>query len=763
MSPKLSRLLLASLTACTGLLTCPLAYAQVGPSSSNVKKPAPKKAPARKPAPRKPQAAEVPVVRVRTVPPKPKVARVRPHHPKAPVAAVKPPVKPPVAAIKPPVKPPATTVRVQPPIRVPAPDSTAIARRAAEAEASAARERLRVAAAWQQSELEAFEALTQLAAQAKAPALDRIRVPQVPKPPAAGSGRTTYRQKVTLLFVREDGVPFTGALAGRTPSALKLSESGNRMEFEGARLSGPEALLQLALPPDWGFTKPEDARVSLEDYPGQESVAEEAAPAPAPRPPARSEPLFASEAEEAAARKSVPTVEHKRLPAGPYARPAAAAVNALEALALARESLGRITPASGREARLKQWAELERVRLLLDDAALSLSEARGSARGFNPAPVQGVLKTDFRVDYRALADTFALAEIRLAEYRAEAEWLRAQVVDPDAPNRTRAIQALAEAPEAVSRNPEVTAQLLKYKQAAEAEGRYRTALQNGALNPPPARSTTVTHHLTRTLVVRKNTVEVRFAEADLRRGDLVTLGGTPVSFDLQSGFWVARVPRAIIGSGARLQVRRGSGEAEMRGELPLPQLNAYASAGNLLRAPEMKPVRPAVAVQPPPVIPTPPIEPAASARVAVTAGPLGEIPLFRELTPDQARALRREGEESDEKGGASWLTLRSVPLSLRLQRVGAPAPADEDGEKNRKKKAEPSGRVRVVGVRMEGPAAGEVSGIRVGSSSRAVQNAFGVPVDRSGTLSLKDGAIQLVLREGIVQQILITREVDLGR
>jgi hypothetical protein len=203
-------------------------------------------------------------------------------------------------------------------------------------------------------------------------------------------------------------------------------------------------------------------------------------------------------------------------------------------------------------------------------------------------------------------------------------------------------------------------------------------------------------------------------------------------------------------------VKRG----DASGELTLPRLDAYAASGNLLHAPDLKSVTVAVTpVMPPvePMIPVVPTVPTGSRRVAVTAGPLGEIPLHRELSADVLRQLRQDGEETDEKDGTSWITLRTTPLALKLQRVAGEAPAD-----GKKKKADRSNRVQVVAARLEGPAAGEVGGVRVGSSQRSAEAALGIPVERSGTTPAFGGAVQLVVRDGIVQQILVNRELGAG-
>lgn len=737
MSPRLSRLLLAALTASSSLLPCATAWAQVGPSSTSVKKPAAKPKP-------KPSQPDVPQVRVRTVPPK--------------VVRAKPPrkAKPPVTAAKPTPKPPVhTVIRVKPPIRVPGPDTADAARRAAAAEAAAGKERLRIATTWQKDEMSALEAVERNAAQLTPVRLDAVTAPLLPKPPEARQ-QTKYRQKVTLVFVREDGAPFTGALVSRTPSSLALIETANRMVFEGDRVSTGDALLQVGLPQDWGFVKADDGRVSLADFPGDESVVEMPLPGGGNSPKFQpSERLWASAAEQAAAQKAVPALEHHSVTGVPYGRPGAAALNALGTLAQARKALAGVTVGTSKTSRLKAWTDLEHVQRMLEDAGVSLGEARVAAKRFDPSLPEAILKGEFHADYARVPDMVALGELRLAQYSAEAEWLRAQALDPSVPDRGGAIKLLADLPEALVRNPEISAQLNRYRAVAEAEGRYRTALQ-GSLNPP-GKLTTVTRSLLRTIPVQKMTVEVRFPAAELRPGDRVTLANAVVDFQMRDGFWTARLPRTAVRPGDKLLVKRG----EASGELTLPRLDAYAAAGNLLHAPDLKSVT--VAVNPPvnppvePMIPVVPTVPTGSRRIAVTAGPLGEIPLHRELSQDVLRQLRQDGDETDEKDGTSWITLRTVPLALKLQRMAGEAAPD-----GKKKKAERSNRMQVVAARMEGPTAGEVAGVRVGSSQRSAEAALGMSVERSGTTPAFGGAVQFVLRDGIVQQILVNRELGAG-
>lgn len=744
-------------------LSCGIAEAQVGPSSQNVKKPAPKKPAARKPAPRKP--AEAPLVRVRTVErPKPMkrpaVARVRPPRRTRPktTAAAKPPVtpvKPPATAVPPPT---ATVIKVKPPIRVPGPDAGEIARRAAQRQAEQARraaqreaelarqaaekqaqlaaERLRVAGDWQKEEAATLVRAVALGRQLTAPPLQAVIGPEVPAPAAPPAAPVTYRQKVTLVFHREDGAAFDSALVRRGPTPLAVNQAGSRLEFEGPRLQGNGAEVQLALPPGWEFAAASDARVSLADFPGLETRIELPALTPQnPVPLPRSEPLFPTPQAELSARMAVQRLEQKSLEPGAYPRPAASLAPALQRLAEARKVLDLIkppTPASSREARLLAWQEAERARRLLDAAAAALSDARQVMERFDPAAIQQVLKREFTLDYSPVADLARQALVRLTQYRAEAAWWQSQAADPVNPDRRPAIEALRDTGGA---SPDLAQQLAHYTAVSQREARYRAAVQSGAVNPPPARPVLVTRHLTRTLVVRRPFVDLRLAEGELKPEDRVTLAGQEVQFTLRDGFWHARVPRDRLAAADRLRFARRTYISELQGELVLPKLDPYSANGNLLRAPEMRPV--------------------GIRSLAVAAGAAGEVPMFRELSADMLRELRRECEET-EKDGAVWLTHRTVPLVLRLRKIQSSGETPAD--KKEKSRGE---RLAVEGARLDGPAAGQVAGLRVGSSTRAVETVLGTSVERTGSLRLMEGALELVLRDGIVQQIVIHREFAL--
>ena len=717
---------LLSLAVILGLTTCGTAHAQVGPSSQNVKKKPTRKA-APKPKPRRAESSP-PLVRVRTV--------TRPKQRKPAVARVKPRVKPPVAA----------AIRVKPPIRVPGPNAAEIARRAAQQQAEMARlaaereaklaaERLAAAGAWQQEELAALERVAVLAGQAPAPNLAAVVLLDLPKAPSTTGGKTLYRQKVTLFFVREDGQPFDVAQVRRTPGPLTATATGNRLELEGPRPAAADADLQFALPADWSFMRAEDGRLSLRDYPGQESRVELSAPE-AVRPVAlpKSDPLFGSAPAEEAARDSIRAVEHQALAVSAYARPAGAAAAALARLVEARRVLDlfRSLPAGAPvDVRMEAWQNAERARRLLDDALLSLQEAGDALQQFSTAPVQAVLKDDYRLDYAAVRRAITTGAARHAQYAAEAAWRQSEALNPAAPDRTAAIQALEKAPAGTA--DLLASQLARYREAADRERRYRALIQTGALNTAPAPDVQITRHLTRTIAVQRPYVDLRFAAASLKPEDRVSLGGEPVEFTQRDGFWHGRIARARLAGNDRLRFSRKTYISELQGEMPLPRLDPYAANGNLLGAPELRPI--------------------GVRTVSVTGGAAGEIVLFRELTAEQLRELRRDSQETEGKDGL-WLAHRTVPLALRLQRVGGEA---SDGKREKGKNE----RLIVAGARLEGPAAGQVGGLRVGSTQRAVENIFGTSVERTGSLKLMEGALEIVLREGLVSQIVIHREFAL--
>jgi len=698
--------------------------AQVGPSKRNVKKPAPKK------------AADVPVVRVRTVPRKP--AR-RPAPPK-PVAAKPPPppvtaVKPPVAPV-PPVTPPALPPR--PPVVVTRPNTGDPARLAA---AQAAQEaRVRRVAEWQRAELSLLSFVSRQGEALVAPALDRIQPPPPlpPRPVATATAPVTYRQKVTLAFVREDGLPFGGEQVRLSGWPAPPSVTANRVELEGARLPA-DAALTLALPAGWGFVKAEDARLALGSYPGEESrVLLPAGPRPTPPPVAAAPPLFAAAADREQARRALPAPSAPPAAApGPYPSPATGLRRAFQWLGEARGLLDGL-PAGGAAAeRRRGWEEAERAVLLVNAAGGALQEARTALDALEAlAEPRQVLRSDFHWDGEIVRRMTALATVRALQYRAEAEWWKAGFEQPAAADRAPAIRVLRDAPAEFARRPEVAAQLARYQEVAKAEETRREELRAGALVPEPPRPVVVTRHLTRTVAVQRTEFELRVAEAGLLPTDEVFVqGGRKVDFRLEGGLWRALVPRAVLKPGDRLRFRRNTETSELEGETVVANLELYAPAGTLLTPPPFRLV---------------------GIRSFAVTLPGAEVPLFEELTPAQLRTLRADGEETAEKDGSRWLALRSAPVRVRLRPIGA---VQVDEARTRKEKPTLAGRVMVDAVVLEGPTAGHVAGLRPGSSARAVEAALVGQVPGSGMVPYVGGALEVVLQDGIVRQIRILRNL----
>jgi hypothetical protein len=740
----MSRRLLLLLTALVPLWTGAPATAQVGPSRKNV----------RKPAPKKPPEPDTPVVKVRTVPRRkparrvaaPKPAAVKPPVAPSPVATVKPPTMPPtgmppatppaVPPVAPPVAPPKP-----PPVVVARPNTGDAARRAAEAEAEAAR--VRLVAAWQTAELNALAGVSRAGESLTPPRLDHVRAPLAPPPPrpAAGPGPVTYRQKVSLTFVREDGVPFDGAQVTWSAVPLTPQVTANRVDLEGNRVAADAPPLSLTLPPGWGFLKPDEARLALGAYPGEESRTElPAPPRPTTAPPSGAPPLFATPEQREMARRSVSAVEPAPAPpAGMYPTPSLPLRRAYTALAEARATLAGLPGSATADQRRRGWLETERAVQWLNAAGSALQETRSAldALTANPLPRQ-ILKGEHRYDPEIVRRLIGLAMARTLQYRAEAEWARAGYEQPADPDRAIAIRVLRDAPAEYARQPELAAQLARYEAVAAGEREYREQVKAGALLPEPPKPVLVTRHYSRTITVHRTEFELRVAEAGLLPGDEVFVVGAParkVEFRLGDGLWRALVPRAVLKPGDRLRFHRKTETSELEGETVVANLQLYAPAGTLLTPPPLRLV---------------------GIRSYSATTPAGEVPLFQELTAAQLRSLRQDGEETVERDGSRWLALRSAPLRLRLRPMGVQV----DETKGRREKAPPlTGRAMVDAVVIEGPTGGHVAGVRPGSSARAVEAALGGEVPTSGVAAYVDRGLEIVLQDGIVRQIRINRKL----
>lgn len=719
MKRPMRQVLAGSLMAGLALVTCGISTAQVGPSSENIRR-RPKPRP--KVVQRKPKPA--PAVRVKPV----ETVRVR-TLPRKPVAATPAPAKPVAAA--PAVSP-----------------------------------QLKAAQKWQSDELKALEVAARAGAGLTAPKLGSVRAPVAPTPPPKPEPELVYVQRVSLKVAREDGAAVDSRLIQRAGEALQVRYDKGAIELEGPRFKQGDPDTALQLPADWAFVDAQDARLSLQTFPGTETRTELAArveqkprelPVPAP--------LFASEQEKQTLRAQNPRLISPPVVSA-YPMPGAQGLSAITRLVEARRILDQVIPLpehATAEQRRQAWLELDRASRLLGEADTGLKMANRAytqLRASNKA--RELLKTDYKLKYDNHLAWLAAARLRRLQYLAEAEWWKAECENPVSPDRTTALQILRQAQENNLSSNELAAQAARYGDIAQQEATIQARLKAGEYDRRAVPRIQITHHLTKSVKLRRTVVDVRIPRADLLPTDTLALAASPkqpLTAKLDGDYWRVRVPRSLVKKGDALLLRRRSEASEMEAELRLVQADPYNLDGNAVERGGLR-------------------------LVAIRGYSIGDtannIRLFEELeavdrpNAKLASARKKAAKDGQASADGTWrVEAENGPFVYRMR--PSPYLGKRDGgtfedrvtnfirrvrgkEEDRSKRL--LGPVIVDAIRLEGASAGNVAGVKVGTKAADVEKALGGPVPSNGAVRYLNGGLEIAMRNGEVSYIEIRRQLD---
>lgn len=635
--------------------------------------------------------------------------------------------------------------------------------------------RLAAAKRWQDGELDRIEKAVKAVASLQAPRLETVHPPVEPPIPPVPMPELTYRQRVTLQFVREDGAPYDSKLVGVTAPGLEAKRTASQLDLDGPVTKPGEGEVLLKLPPDWAFVKSDDMRLALKDAGIQESRAPlEPRPAAHPADSPAAAPLFNSDQERDALRRgrSRPQrpVPVKPSVPSPYSTPAASCGVAIGRILEARllvSGSAPVAPDASLEARRSAWINLDRAMRSLQEVEAPLRSAERSLASFRAKnPARAILEEKYRVNYDRLSDVISLCHVRRAGYYAEAAWWRAQCERPRNPDRSAALQALKSALGSGVKSVELSDQMARYTDVTAREQMLAQRMQAGDFAPKPTPRFLVTRQLTRTIPVMRTVVDFRIAETDIHPGDSIVLAKDPTKplpFKQDNGYWRATAPRNLVKKGDILRITRKTEGTELEGETVAEQVDPYAPQGNDIRRPVLR------------------LSSIKSFSVATQGDE--SLVLFEELAPidednTKLREARRKAAKDSRQGedGSWWVTCQTAPVSFRVR----PSPYPEDlqgrkkggrsvgqsvgdffkkigGKSDRNKKL--GGRVIVDAVRLDGASAGQVAGIHVGTPAAVVENALGGSVPPSGVIRYLNGSLEIGVKNGLVEYIEVRRNL----
>jgi hypothetical protein len=748
MTPATHRATLAWVLVLLTFTLAGMATAQVGPSSKNIRRPAAPKA--KKPAAKKPEVKR-PAVRITPVRPR-RAAATRPI---VRVTELKPAPRPGVTRKPRPVR------VVRPPVRITRP----AARPVASAPAAPSPRQL-AAQRWLADEIRRLQDATGAQASLVGPRLEAVRDPVEPPRPRDAEPEYTYRQKVTLQFIREDGAAFDPAQVRCAGARLEAQHAPGRLDLEGPAQRSGQAEVRLELPADWEFMTADDARVVLKDFPGQESrlqlQPEASGSSTAPR-AAPAHPALTVDRKAPAGATRPPAAAQSSL----YPAPAAALWNALSRLANARRLVDQsipVAPAAEVDTRKGLWQNLDRAVRLAAEAEVFLQAAQDAlARLGRDAEAGALVKTDTRYKLEQISDLVALGRLRRLQYVAEAEWWRAQCENPAKPVRETALKALVENRATLTASAEMSGQFARYAEVAQKEEALWRRIQAGEFQPRPAPRIQVTRHVAKTLRVRRTVLDLRIAQHALQPGDVVTLADarTPVSFRLLDGYWTTRISRAAVRPGTVLKLLRKTRASTLEADVLVQQADPYNPEGNEIARSPLRLV--------------------ALHSFSVTGDSKQGVRLLEELESldrdgAKLRSSRQRGlqEAVLSRDGSWWIAAEGAPVRYRLRPSPYPEPARPAGRaaappaafsptgksRNEERNAKLTGRVIVDSIRLEAPSAGNVAGIQVGAEARAVEEALGGRVPADGAVTYLDGTLEIGTRKGLVQYLEIRRSLE---
>lgn len=641
--------------------------------------------------------------------------------------------------------------------------------------------RLLAARKWQDEELKALQTARTILDLLQASRIDKVAYPLEPPVPAVPQPELVPVQKVALTFTREDGAPFDAKQVKLDAKGFQLRSQASTLELEGPASAAEQDLI-LGLPSDYSLVHPGDGRIALKSNPGTETRLQlEPRAVPAPPPPPVQPRLFATELERDALRQKIfrmtRATPQKPVKAPLYPTPAAQTSAALRRLVDARrflEPVAPIAPTASADTRRAAWGNLEEALRLLGESEAALVNAQRTVDKLaaDRRPRQW-LKGEYRIRTEEIAGVLKTARMRRLQYIAEAQWWRAVCEDPASPDRSAAINTLREALKLDPRAPETTAQLARYEEVAEREGEVRQRLASGFYNPRPIPRIQVVRQFVKTVKVRREVVDLRVAENELRAGDQVTIGGDPkkpIAFQLQNGYWRARVPRSLLKAGDTLRVNRQTANSDLEAEAPITAVDPYNLEGNEVSRGAMR-----LAIL--------------RTYELASSSPENRIAVLEELEPtDQEKAKLKDARKRGARDvrasedGSWWIPAGSGQLMLRLR----PSPYPEGGpsaggrpndslgarvEKNvtsffkkitgrSERNRSLMGRVIVDTARLEGPNDGHVAGVKVGSTEQQVEDALGGRVPRNGVVRYGNGALEIAMRAGTVETIEIRRDLE---
>lgn len=628
--------------------------------------------------------------------------------------------------------------------------------------------RVAAARAWQDEELRNLRALRQALTLVSPPRPDLIPLPVEPELPRPKTPEVTYRQRASLLLLREDGQPLDARMAQVAAPGFDLKVEGGRVLLDAPASQSPQGEVRLALPADYAFKNPGESRISFRETPGEETRQQlESRRAPEPEAPA-APPLFASDTDRAEAIRRIPPGRPAPARRGrtPYPTPAAQTLAVVTRLIEAYRFLGPtvpVSPEASPDARRAAWTNLQQASRLLRALEQQILAARNEIGRLsaNSEPAR-LLKDVFQDTQPELQATLARVALRRAQYGAEIAWWLASCESPGAPDRAPAIAA-AEAARGMDRRAVETAALVaRMREVSERENTIREQIAAGVYRPLPEVRTLVTRQLERTIVVSRTVIDLRLAREQLLAGDVVTLSGDParrVEFTLQGNAWLGRIPAARPAA-AVLRVSRRNANSDLEAEIPLHGLSPYAPSGNEVSRGAFRLL---------------------AIRAHGLAGEgLQRADVLEELEPADAdgarlRDARRKAAKSGRPtaDGGWWVSGDDGQLFFRLR--PSPYPPDSAGSSSGglgkrvgsflrrvaggASNKGPTGRVIVDAARLEGASAGHVAGVRVGANEAAVENALGGVVPRNGVVRYAGGAVEIGMRAGQVEYIEIYRNL----
>ncbi len=637
--------------------------------------------------------------------------------------------------------------------------------------------RLVAARRWQESELKALQGARTILELLQAPRIDKVAYPVEPPLPPQPEPEIIQRQRATLLLTRDDGAPFDAKRVRIQAPGFQVRAQASVIELEGPAASAAMPVV-LGLPDDYSMVNAADGRISLSANSGQETRTQLE---PKPAPPAPQFPtaplLFTSDAERAALQAKI--LRLKRPPTKPGKAPLYATPAAMTSLALRRVLEGRrflepvvpIAATAAPETRRTAWGSLEEAIRLLTESEAAINQAQRTLdRLAADKRPYAALKEEYRLPADDIRELLKTARIRRLQYIAEAQWWRALCENPGQPDREPAAATLRTALALDSRSPETTAQLSRYEEVAERESELRARIRAGAFNPRPTPRVQVTRHLTRTIVVRRNVVDLRMAENELRPGDVVTVGGDPkkaIAFKLEGGHWRARVPRDLVKTGQLLRVSRQSAQSDLEGEATAGTLDPYNLDGNEV---SRTPFRLATL----------------RAYTLASSTPEERVAVLEELAPaDREEAKLRDARKRGSRDvrpsedGSWWISAGTGELLLRLRPSPYPMTGPGGDARPRGGSLEKSvtgffrkitgradrnrsltGRVIVDTARLTGPNDGHVAGVKVGSTAQQVEDSLGGRVPRNGVITYANGAVEVGMRAGLVEYLEVRRDLE---